>query len=119
MDESIAYTRVTVDTFVARGPLLFYGVVITTSGSADAMDLYDGENTSARRVMRVAVSYQDAIPVNRVVSLPVMLPEPILLDRGLFVDLEADVNEVTVFYLPVREEQRVPRVEEPVEGAPE
>jgi len=119
MDEPIAYTRVTADTFVVRGPLLFYGAVITTSGAADAMDVYDGENTSGRRVMRVAHSYQDQGAVDRVASLPVMLPEPILLERGLFVDLETNVTEVTVFYLPVREEQRVPLIEEPVEGAPE
>ena len=115
----ISYARITADTRVARGPLLFFGLIMTTNSGSDSVDVYDGNNSSGRRVMRVAHSYQDFSPADRPSTLPVFLPAPILLDRGLFVDIANGVTEVTLFYLPVREEQLHGRVEGVVEGASE
>jgi hypothetical protein len=119
VDRPIAWTRVTADTVVAVGPLLFYGLIMTTSAIACTVDVFDGSNTLGRRVMRAAHSYQDPATVDRASSLPCFLPAPILLERGLFLDLASNVTEVTVFYRPIREEQVTPLVEELVEGAPE
>jgi len=114
--QPISYTRVTADTLVARGPLLFYGLTMIADGIAPQVDIFDGFNTRTRRIMRVAHTYTDSAAINRVAGMPVMLPAPILLERGLFVDIFASVTEVTVFYMPVREEQLAPRVEARVEA---
>ena len=116
MRQPIAWTRITVDTFVARGPLLFYGVAKTSPSAAQVVDIYDGFNATGRRVMRAALTYTDSVPTVRNAVLPVMLPAPILLERGLFMDLAFTAGEVTVFYRHLREEQLAPRAETRVEA---
>jgi hypothetical protein len=90
-EQPIAWQRITEDTVLGRGPILFWGAVLTHSAVATAI-IYDGVNAGGRRVMSLhldgVVSY----------TLPALLPRPILLPNGLFIDVSTAPDDLIVFY---------------------
>lgn len=87
---------VSADTAVARGPVDYWGAILTGDGGGVAdVTLYDGANASGRQVLTLWAS--------TVESRIALLPIPITLEDGLFVDVGSNVTGVFVLYVPRRE----------------
>lgn len=94
MREYIPYDRRTVDGVIHRVKCLFYGVALEPDGTnASYVDIYDGENTTEPMVMRIRTAATG--------GQPKLFATPILLSRGLYVDLGTNLTAVTVFSTPV------------------
>jgi hypothetical protein len=89
--EPIAWQRITEDTVLGRGPILFWGAVLSHSANASAI-FYDGVNASGRRVF----SLRTVTSVVETVSA--ILSKPLLLEDGLYVDLSAAPEDLLVLY---------------------
>jgi hypothetical protein len=88
------WQRITADTLLCRGPALLYGAVLTSDGvgTADVI-LYDGPNTSGRRL------FQLLAPTTQ--SVPVILPAPVPLEDGLYIDVGSNVGDLFILYAPL------------------
>ena len=117
--EHIAVVRITTSSPVSRGPTLLYGFIVhQASGAAASLQVRDGENVSAQLVFGFTPAFDNSGSFADG-DVPVMLPAPILLRRGLFIQLAGTGATAALFFMPVREEQLVARAEAPVEGAAE
>lgn len=98
------YTRLTTDGKVTAAPAILYGIYIRSSAANALVAVYDGQDaTNGEPVLSVAeVSAGDCKSIS--------LPRPILLNHGIFVDLDADTAEALVFWDPA---PRRPPGEEP------
>jgi len=89
--QPVAWQRIAADTFVTRGPIRLYGVLLTSDGVGTAdVTLYEGANTSGRRL------FQLLAPIAQ--SVPLMLSVPIELEDGLYLDVGSNVGDVFVLY---------------------
>ena len=91
-----AWQRITADTFITRGPILLYGVVLSSDnvGAADAA-LYEGRNTSGRLLFTMRA------PQTQTTS--VIWATPIHLADGLYIDVGSNVGDVFILYAHLRE----------------
>lgn len=108
--QPIASAEVTIDTVVARGPVLLWGWYGTTNaGATPDPAIFDGVNALGRRV----VSWR----MTGVESQPIILMRPILCRQGIFVDVDITgaqlPRSIVILFEPVREEMLGPRVEAP------
>jgi hypothetical protein len=95
-EQRIAWQRIAADTFVTRGPILLWGAMLYSSVDCLAT-LYEGANTSGRRITSL---YVDATThfTDRF-----LLPKPILLEDGLYVDVSVAPDDLILFYEHVPE----------------
>lgn len=91
-----AWARVTADALVCRGPCLFYGAVILASAAGGDASIYDGHHAEESRKL---VTLKGDANISNAVIPPVALG----LGEGLFVEIGANCDEVTVFYTPTPE----------------
>ena len=93
----MAQQRITVDTQLIRGPAYLLGFILTPDAvGAATVNFYDGVSATDRRVGGLSALTSQSIPVT--------LPQPARFERGIFVDVGANVSEVWCFYEPVRDE---------------
>jgi hypothetical protein len=91
-----AWQRIAADTFVTRGPINLWGLILTDDavGAAD-VTLYEGANTDGRRLFTLRTIQNQ--------SNPCFFPVPILLEDGLYVDVGTNVLEAFILYQHVQE----------------
>jgi len=90
-EKGTAYDRRTASAIIHKNSCHLVGIIVTSKDSKSGyVDVYDGENTSQEKVMRVRALQND--------SRPVMFPKPVLMRRGLYVYLNGDAEEYTVFW---------------------
>lgn len=90
-DDEIAFDRRTASGIIHKNSCYLVGIIVTSKNDKNGyIDVYDGENTSQERVMRVRVTQDN--------SRSVMFPKPLLMRRGLYVYLNTDAEEFTVFW---------------------
>lgn len=95
-EHGLTYERVTADALVCRGPCVFVGAVILASVAGGDASIYDGhEATSGNKVLTLKGDAN--------ISNAIAPPVPIRFGNGLFVDIGANCDEVTVFYSPLGE----------------
>ena len=90
-NQDIAFDRRTASGIIHKNSCHLVGVIVTSKDNASGyIDVYDGENTSQEKVMRVRAVQNT--------SRPVMFPKPVIMRRGLYVYLNDDAEEFTVFW---------------------
>lgn len=89
----MGWQRVTASCKVCRGPVKLSGAVLSHTATANAV-LYDGANASGRPVLTLH-THTDVIK-----TVPVMFPEPITLEDGLYVALSTTVDALLLIYEP-------------------
>lgn len=94
--EGIAYSNLSADALVWRGPCLFYGAVLLVSVTGGDATIYNAQSPDApRKVIRMeGIADQ---------STPFFPAKPVLLGEGLYVDVGSNVTEIVVFYEPLLE----------------
>jgi hypothetical protein len=91
----LGWRRVTADGQIARGPVDLWGFILTGDGVGVAdVALYDGANTSGRAVLDLWAS--------TVESKVVLLPRPMPLEDGLYIDVGSNVTSLLVLFEPRR-----------------
>ena len=88
------WQRIAADTLLCRGPLLFYGAILTAAAAVSAV-FYDGVNANGRRLFGLETSA--AVQV----CVPALFPVPIPLKDGLYVDVSAAPDDLLVIYAPL------------------
>lgn len=87
------FARLTADAVLANGPVWFAGAKITSDGAGIAdVTFHDGVNASGPQL------YTDKVTLGE--SGDRFLPWPVYLERGLFVDVGSNVEEVFVLFRP-------------------
>lgn len=88
------WQRITEDTVVCRGPVLFYGAILTSDGlGATAVIFYDGVNTAGRRLFRLLATATE--------TLALLFPVPIPLEDGLYIDVGSNLGDLFLLYAPL------------------
>jgi len=85
------FTRVTVDTLVCSEPCLLYGVHNLPSANAGNSRIYDGHDAASGNLVLTVKGLAN-------ISWQIHFDPPILLSRGLFVDIVTNITECTVFW---------------------
>lgn len=90
-----AYRNLKNDQIVNEGPTLITGIALHCSADGGSVEVYDGLDV---------LSGVDIMTVNGWTNdtNPMMFPHPVLLNNGLFVDIGANVTDVTIFFVPLR-----------------
>lgn len=89
----MAWTRLTADAVISERPARLLGLVLLVSATGGGVTVYNGvDATSGHRIARFEAVANE--------SLPVMFPEPLVCDRGLFVDVGSNVAEVLILWEP-------------------
>ena len=95
-EKEVAYDRRAASGIIHKNSCHLVGVIVTSKDNASGyIDVYDGENTSQEKVMRVRAIQNT--------SRTVMFPKPVIMRRGLYVDLNSDSEEYTVFWKPIED----------------
>jgi len=90
-ENEVAFARRTASGIIHKNSCHLVGVIVTSKDSKSGyVDVYDGENTAQEKVMRVRAVQNT--------SRPVMFPKPVIMRRGLYVYLNDDAEEFTVFW---------------------
>lgn len=93
-DGPLAEFRVTADEPAALGPCYFWGYhICTTGGGVTSATLYKGPSTLGRRWFDIRGTATRA--------LSMLLPRPIYVERGIFVDVGANLDALIIFYQPL------------------
>lgn len=72
------------------------GIIVNPDGSNNSyVDVYDGTSTNDDVKARVRVV--------STTTLPVMFPEPVLMQKGIYVSFETNLSSVTVLWKPIRD----------------
>jgi hypothetical protein len=87
----VSYARTAADLVVSTDPTLLFGAVILTSVTGGDATIYDGRDASSgsKVITLEGIANQ---------STPVMFPQPVTLQSGLFVDVGSNVTEVLVLW---------------------
>lgn len=88
--------RITASRMLCKGPcyLSYVHSDPTASGSAMAVDVYDGENDSGD--LKFTINNVNVHP-------PLSLPRPAYFRRGLYIKLTSNAASVSVQYMPMRD----------------
>jgi hypothetical protein len=90
----LPFQRIEADTVISRAPVLFWGAILTSDGvGATEAIFYDGVNANGRRLFRLLALIT--------ATLPLILPKPILLEAGLYVDVGSNLGDLFVLYSPL------------------
>ena len=90
MIDKSPYDRRTVSGVIHRNKCLLLGVLLEPDGTnASYVDIFDGENTTEPKMARIRTEATTGDPK--------FFYPPVFLERGLFVDLGANLTAVTVF----------------------
>lgn len=92
-EQGVGWARLTGDGPVTDQPCLLHGIVFLTGSSGSPVDVYDGVDAGAGR--QVARLKNQA---NR--SHGYFFPRPLRMDVGIYVVLDANVDEVTIVWEP-------------------
>ena len=93
MDKVIGRQYLTASGLVSHKPVYLKGIILTPDGTNSSyVDIYNGENTTAEKIMRLRVQ------ANR--SYHLVFNTSFYLNRGLYVDFGANLEAVTVLYDP-------------------
>jgi len=93
-NNEVAYDRRTASGLIHKNSCYLVGIVITPKENNKCyVDVYDGENTGQEKVFRLR-GYSGT-------GNSVIFPEPILMRRGLYVAMDGETEEVTVFWKPI------------------
>ena len=84
--------RVNADSVIYTGPCWLVGVVVSGDGVQAQVDIYDGTNTSGTAIFRVSTVVDG--------TSPVILNKFILCQQGIYVDVQAATDFVTIMYYP-------------------
>ncbi len=90
------WDRFTEDTLVTELPCWLHGIVVSDDATA-ATIVYDGRNTSGRRMLSV----RTVVAVTETVA--VIFRQPLPVWNGLFVDVPAGVEDVLIAWRPMAE----------------
>ncbi|GAH15957.1 unnamed protein product [marine sediment metagenome] len=90
-DDEIAFDRRTASGIIHTNSCHLVGIIVSSKDDKKSYaDVYDGDNASQEKVMRVRALLGD--------SKVVFPPKPVLMRRGLYVYLNDDADEFTVFW---------------------
>ena len=90
----VGYTRLAGSAKVTEDACFLCGLIQLNTVAAAAVTVYDGRDASSGRlVATLKVGADD--------SKAISLPGPLYLANGLYVALDANVTEVTLFWSPV------------------
>lgn len=93
-DDEIAFDCRTASGIIHKNRCHLVGIIVTSKDNKSGyVDVYDGENTSQEKVMRVRAVQNT--------SQPVLFPKPVIMRRALYVYLNGDAEEFTVFWKPI------------------
>ena len=92
------FTRITVDTLINEGETLLYGLIPLASGGAGVVTIYEGNDPVSGKILFL-VNCLD------VLTFPLIFPTPIYIDRGLYINLGANIASVTVLWKPALHEE--------------
>lgn len=95
MPEYPAWRCLTADAIVNKGPTeLLYAYLEPSAANADAT-LYDGFGTQGRKITTILSSTKT--------SRHFAPPDPIICEKGLYLDVGSNVTSVLVMFKPIRE----------------
>lgn len=100
MDKYINLTRLTETRLVNQGPTLFYGCLAEIGSDTGDVRFYDGSGVESGS-LKLLVDVHASLPQSLV------LPHPVLFDRGLYALLGAACTGVTILwkdYTPTTEQ---------------
>jgi len=85
------HVNVSVDALVKTTPGKLYAVILSAaSGGAGTVTIRDGHDTSGEIIMKLTATANWTVPV--------ILREPVVFQRGLFIDVGSNVDSVFVQY---------------------
>jgi hypothetical protein len=90
----VGWENITDSALLSRGPVLFWGLVLTDVLEIWAV-VYDGVNANGRRVCSVKTI------VAAVGTAPLLLEKPLLFQNGLYVSLSAAPDDCLVLFDPL------------------
>ena len=93
LNSIVAFKRATASALINEGETLLVGVLVLTSAATGAVAVYEGLDAVTGRLVHTFTC--DAAR-----SVLYSLPVPLLLERGLYVSMDANVTEVTLFWTP-------------------
>lgn len=84
----------TVDQIIQRGPTLLYGLILRASVTGGDVTLYAAQDaiTGAKIATFEGIANE---------SRPLFFPVPIYCDRGLYIDVGSNVDDVLVIFAPL------------------
>lgn len=94
----LSWTHLTASGIVSDQPTYVQGIIVTGSSGGATATVYNGQDTTSGSVL-VSIKVADNL------SWQITLPEAILCQRGVYVDFGTGITSVTVFWMPVPEEQ--------------
>ena len=98
-----AYSPVSADTLLTSEPAFLGGLVVLASVDGGDVTLYDGLDAGSGRLIGRFEGLAN-------VSNPIIFPDAVPLDRGLFVDVGSNITEVLLLWRPLSDvEARVVR----------
>lgn len=90
----ISFTRLTASGIVSHKRCIFYGILVAPDGTNNSYaDVYDGDNTGARKFGR----YRCVSTTSKTHNMP----GPVEFQFGLYVDFESNLSECTVLWRPL------------------
>ena len=109
--DAIASERVTADSLIARGPVLFWGVIVTAAAAATRLNLRNGQD--------VLAPIKWDLEAEAAASTVGLLTRPVLFEFGIFADVDANILSAVVLFeyvSAVPHEQAPPAVQEQAEA---
>jgi len=87
------WSRVTTDQVICATPCELIYALLTAGQSASAVAFYNGENTTMPALLDLEAGAS--------VSQELSPPEPILCDKGLYVDVDGNIKSLFVLWRPL------------------
>lgn len=94
---AIEWERLTASARISDRPLIFFGVIANGGGQAGTVTIYDGANSNGETFHTLHVPASES-------KLISFLDRGVEFDFGLYITVGNNVDEVTVFWAPLRQD---------------
>jgi len=91
---AVGWENITASDCLSRGPVLFWGLVLNAAVPLTAI-IHNGRNAIAPRVCSATTN------PGVLVTILILLPKPILLQNGLYLELTAAPDDCLVLFDPL------------------
>ena len=91
INDYVGFTRLTKDDLVNDDKTLLYGVLLEITTDGASVILYEGNDASSGRLLFTVKGLANDTKF-------IWFDKPLLLERGLYVDIGSNVSAVTLFW---------------------
>lgn len=90
----LGFSTVKSDQLICKTRCLFGGIIVNASTDGGDVAVYNGNDAGSGDLFHTFQGLANE-------SLPILLPNPVLFERGLFVDVGSNITNVTILWLPM------------------